>query len=224
MLDRLADYLYLIPVILVSLTVHEASHAYISSRLGDPTPGNQGRLTLNPIRHLDPLGTLMFFIARVGWAKPVPINPYYYKDRKMGILVTSAAGPLSNLVLAFVASFVFYLIQGAAVLQKTAPGTGVNTMAAVSMTFFGLLASVNIGLAAFNLIPIPPLDGSRILASVLPENYAYRLMQAEQYTGIIFIMIMFLKPGLFSQLLNPVIWFFRTAIESASGFLAGLLI
>lgn len=162
--------------ILIALTVHEWAHAFTADRLGDPTPRSAGRLTLNPIAHLDPLGTLMFFLVHFGWGKPVPISPRYFKHPKRDSALTALAGPASNLVLAIL-SFVLIvwvtpesLSVGSASDLLGSPGFGVRLN-----QFFGeVLAKslfINLALMAFNLLPIAPLDGSKILLPFIPLRY-----------------------------------------------------
>ena len=172
---RLEDYLLMIPVLLISLTIHEFSHGYIAYRLGDPTAKNEGRLSLNPFRHLDPVGTIMMIIARIGWAKPVPINPIYFKDRKKGTMLVSIAGPLSNLAMAFIGVFLFeitYIVGYRNIIAG-------DYFTLYFIEFLKLFFLVNINLAIFNLLPVPPLDGSKILSGVLPADKYFRFMQYE---------------------------------------------
>ena len=152
-------------IVLMSLTVHEVSHGYAAYKLGDPTAKNAGRLSLNPLKHLDPIGALMLFIFGFGWAKPVPVNPYYFEgDRRKGMMEVSFAGPASNLLLAFVL-IAIYTIGHFGTLDYAYSMTGLILYRAITL---------NIYLAVFNLIPIPPLDGSKILAGVLPQATAYK--------------------------------------------------
>ncbi len=215
-------YLYAIPAILISLSFHEMAHAYISYKHGDPTARNMGRLTLNPFKHLDPLGTLMLVISMYsgfgfGWAKPVPINPSYYKNYKLGTVTASLAGPVSNILLAFIFSFPMAFIA----LRN---GFSANEVYNSSLGIFGSGFSVqsiifnicrffymiNIGLAIFNIIPIPPLDGSKVLTAVLPAHLYFKLMRYENYIGMAFLAVMLLKPGILSTFM----WPFRKAVES----------
>lgn len=202
--------LYLIPTVLISLTFHEFSHAYVSYRLGDPTAKNAGRLTLNPLKHLDPLGTLMFLFARVGWAKPVPIRPNYYNNIKMGTLLVSIAGPFSNVLLALIAYIPYHII-----------GTQFSyTQSIVSIilyNFFGLLYIINISLAAFNILPVPPLDGSRILSAFLPSKYYYKLIKHENVIGLIFLAIIFINSSILLMIISPVINVIDTFIKGVVG-------
>ena len=215
-------YLYAIPAILISLSFHEFFHAYISYRHGDPTARNMGRLSLNPLKHLDPLGTLMLLISMrsgfgFGWAKPVPINPTYYKNHKRGIVMVSLAGPASNLLLAFIFSFPMAYIAlthglTASQIYNSSLGFFISEFSAQSVIFniSRYFYMINIGLAVFNIIPIPPLDGSKILTAVLPENIYYKLMRYENYIGMAFLAVMLLRPGI----LSTIMWPFRKAVES----------
>lgn len=154
-ISQLQSLLYTAPVMLLAVICHECAHGLVSDRLGDPTPRASGRLTLNPLKHLDPMGTLCLLVFHVGWANPVPINPYYYKDRKKGLLLVSLAGPAVNMLLAFLS----LLLYGLLVLHAPAQSAFVQT--AVTLCYYS--AVLNIGLGLFNLIPIPPLDGSHVL-------------------------------------------------------------
>ncbi|NTV91125.1 MAG: site-2 protease family protein [Clostridiales bacterium] len=204
-MEKIMQYVYMIIVILVSLTFHEVAHGYVSYRLGDPTAKNQGRLTLNPIRHLDSIGTIMMaasliYGAGFGWAKPVPINPNYYKNNKSGTMLTSVAGPAANLLLAFVAAFPVAYIS--IKYYNNYPSALDYRMIILNLFYMFLYANIN--LAIFNLIPMPPLDGSKILAGILPDRIYFRLMEYERYGGIIFLIILLAFPGQFSTVLNAV--------------------
>lgn len=161
--------------IIISITIHEYSHALVSTKLGDKTPEMYGRLTLNPLAHIDLLGLISLFIFRFGWAKPVPIDSSYYKDRRKGIILTSLAGPVSNLILAF-----FSLL----ILRAAKPQSrGLDI-------FLIILAQLNTGLAVFNMIPLSPLDGSKIFAELFGGRVADIIYSLERYgTFLIFILI-----------------------------------
>lgn len=158
----LVSLLYTVPVLLIAFPVHECAHGWVAYRLGDDTAKRAGRLTLNPFRHLDFWGTICLVVARFGWAKPVPINPYNFRDRKAGMAITALAGPFSNLIMAFLSLLL---------LRLFALLTSVPAVAAGILTNLLLVsAEINAGLFVFNLIPVPPLDGSRILAIFLPDR------------------------------------------------------
>jgi Zn-dependent protease len=204
------NVIYLIPVVLLSLSFHEFSHAYISYKLGDPTAKNLGRLTLNPLKHLDILGTIMILVSRFGWAKPVPINPVYYKDRRKGVMLVSLAGPLSNILLAFIFSFPMLYIYEMYGEPRIISLDITAIIYYFSLTFY----TININLAVFNILPIPPLDGSKILAGLIPSGRYYRIMQYENYIAIIFLVLVFAFPRVLYTIMSPFIWVIETAIKS----------
>ncbi len=158
-------------VVFLTMPIHEFAHAFAADKLGDPTPRYQGRLTLNPFAHIDYFGALCILIAGFGWAKPVEINSRNFKNQKGGMAITALAGPLSNLILAFVSLLIVKIIGSFYFTE----------LAIYIMKFFLFIAQINIALAVFNLIPVPPLDGSRILGVVLPDRIYYKIMQYEQY-------------------------------------------
>ncbi len=164
--------------ILIALTVHEWAHALVADRLGDPTPRSEGRLTLNPISHLDPLGTILFFIVHFGWGKPVPINPRYFKNIRRDSALVALAGPLSNLIVAFIVFFLLMLIApqvlhvGSSDELLMTVGFGARFQAFLSQVLANSLF-INLGLMAFNLLPVAPLDGSKILQAFIPVRYEY---------------------------------------------------
>ena len=166
------DYLYIIPCVLIAIIFHELAHGLVSYWLGDPTPKENGRLSLNPLRHIDPIGLLCLVIFRVGWAKPVVVNSQYYKNRRLGMFLVAMAGPLTNFIIAFIS----FLIMGLAI-RFSVPVLNDDVM----QTFFSFLAIINIGLGVFNLIPIPPLDGSRMLGACLPADAYISYMKFERY-------------------------------------------
>lgn len=181
--------------IVAALTVHEFSHALIANSLGDPTPDRAGRLSLNPVKHLDPVGFLMLLVAGFGYARPVPYNPAYLKDRVMGPVLIGLAGPFSNVAFAIVSGLVLKLL---------APVLGDTNLL---IQFLYLLAYLNINLAIFNLIPIPPLDGSKVLFAFLsgPKWDRLRFTLETQGPFILIVFILadgFLGVGLFSAILR----------------------
>lgn len=202
-MSTLLQILVLAPPILLALTLHEFAHGYVAYRFGDPTASAAGRLTVNPIKHLDPLGTLAFFIIHIGWARPVPVNPVYFKNPKQDMLWVALAGPVTNLALA-VAS---------ALLAKTVVIIG-GFFPENSVVFFNLFilmemlkASVwiNLVLCVFNFLPIPPLDGSRILTGLLPNEMARSYLKYEKYGFILILILAF--TGVLSKLILPIIGF-----------------
>jgi Zn-dependent protease len=174
-----ADMIFRIPALLIALTVHEYAHARVAVALGDPTPRFMGRLTLNPVAHLDPIGLLMLWLFKFGWAKPVPINPSYFKNYRQGMLMVSLAGPVSNMILALITAFAIGILAKMQLLS----GDWVKIL---WMTY-----SYNILLAIFNLVPIPPLDGSKVLASILPGRQGYVFEQMEQYGPFILMALVY---------------------------------
>jgi len=178
-----------IPALLLALTVHEAAHGLIAHRLGDPTAKNHGRLTLNPLAHLDPVGLLALWLVGFGWAKPVPVNPMYFRgDRRRGMFLVGLAGPAANFLLALVFSMLFAIVP---LFQEHALVREIMTATFV----------YNIFLGTFNLLPFPPLDGSKVLAYFLPRNVAYSFSQLEQYGPLILILLIF--SGILPRLLQP---------------------
>lgn len=173
-------YIFSAVAALIALTVHEYSHGYAAYRMGDPTAKNLGRLTLNPLHHIDPFGTLCMILFRFGWAKPVPINPRYFKKPKKGFAIVALAGPLSNLILSFFSAGA-YLLTNALLKDVAFESELWLTVAKNFILFLSIFYSLNLGLAIFNLLPIPPLDGSRLLNVILPQKYYFGLMRYERY-------------------------------------------
>lgn len=185
MFDNLFEYIYVVPAALLAIILHEISHGLISTFLGDPTPKRQGRLSLNPLKHLDPVGTLCLVVFHVGWAKPVVVNPRYYKHKKGGMALVALAGPLMNFLLAIISIIVLSLIT---VFAKS-----YNNFLDVMFNFFTYLAIINLGLGIFNLIPIPPLDGSRIIGAALSDDAYEIYMKIERFGFIIIAVLLFLS-------------------------------
>jgi len=207
------------PVILLSLTVHEYFHGWTANKLGDPTAKMQGRLTLNPIAHLDILGTILMFVVGFGWAKPVPIDPRNFKDPKKDTILVAIAGPLSNLAMALVAGIALrYMIPKMVSGQISSEGVyPVIAIILILTLFYG------IALAVFNMIPIPPLDGSRVLYGILPNRYAYAYSRFEPY-GVIFLFALFIfGGGIFKYLLLPVSYISAMLSGYNSGTLWGII-
>ena len=198
--DPFTFILLAIPL-LYSIIIHELAHGWVAYRMGDPTAKSLGRLSLNPLKHLDPVGTIMIFIFGFGWAKPVPVNFNYLHNRRMGLIFVSSAGILANMFLAFVAFFLYRLLS--------------PPPASVLMTFLYYLAQINIILAAFNLIPIPPLDGSKILMGFTPARFQYFLSRLEPYGFFMIIGLLYLGA------LDPLIAFFRWMILALISILLG---
>lgn len=174
--------------ILIALVFHELAHGYISHKLGDPTPSRDGRLTLNPMAHLDLFGTICMVVFHFGWAKPVQINSQYYKNRKLGTVLVSLAGPCMNFILALIGTILIALLP--------------ETIFSLFLYYF---VSINTSLGVFNLIPIPPLDGSKVLGAVLPEEIYFGYMRYEQY-GMFLLMIL-LMTGVLTPILTVLVNF-----------------
>lgn len=170
-------------VVFCCLPIHELAHGIVANKLGDNTAKNQGRLTLNPFAHLNPIGAIMIFVFGIGYANPVPINPNRFKNPKRDMALTAFAGPVSNILMAFISVFVY---------------TGVNTLLPYNTVtyaigyFFYFAAMVNVTLAVFNLLPIPPLDGAKVLGAVLPEDKYFKYMQYERYIMLGLFALLFL--------------------------------
>lgn len=185
----LQDLLLGIIAILIALSFHEFAHGQVASFLGDPTPKSQGRLTLNPLAHLDLLGTLLLVVAGFGWAKPVEVNPFHFRgNRQQGMMLVGAAGPVMNLLLAFAGALGMAATIGHQVYI---------------FRFFSFVLLYNIVLAVFNLIPLPPLDGSRIVAGLLPSTARQRYYQIERYGPLILLVLVFF--GVIGRILNPLV-------------------
>ena len=190
-----------IPAILIALTVHEYAHGYVALLMGDTTARNAGRLTLNPIPHLDLFGTIMLLMGPFGWAKPVPVTPGSFTRRRLGMILVGAAGPASNIALAVTSGLLYrYLVVH---LQPPL----------YLSSFFHLFFIINIGLSFFNLLPVPPLDGSHIVAGLLPPRKAQRWLYAMRFVPRIVLALLVaewvFRIPLFSAVINPLFapWF-----------------
>ena len=170
-----------IVAVLLCLVVHEVCHGLAAYWLGDPTEKQSHRLSLNPIHHLDPFGLLMMVVVGFGWAKPVPVDPRYFRKPKQGMAITALAGPVSNFLLAYVSAILYSGLYAVLVVR------GETTGLALALEFFGVLVTLNIGLGIFNLIPFPPLDGSKVVAMFLSDRQYVQWMRLERY-GMIVLM------------------------------------
>lgn len=194
-----------LPAILLALSVHEFAHGYVAYRLGDMTPKYQGRLTLNPLAHLDLIGTLMLIFAHFGWAKPVMVNPNSFRgNRQRGMLYVALAGPLSNVLVALIAAILY------------------NLLIKYNVSYFWILLVqyliiIDVSLAVFNLIPVPPLDGSKILAGLLPYSMHHLIYQLEAYGP--FILILLLITNVISVILHPLVNGLLNIIMQISNFI-----
>ena len=176
-------------VIFLTLPIHEWAHGFASTKLGDPTPRWQGRLTLNPMAHIDWIGAAGILLFGIGWAKPVQVNARYYKNPKWGMAAVALAGPLSNLVVAFISIFIYGLVF--TIFANTSLMYTNAQLFFVIEDFFVYIAQINVYLAVFNLIPIPPFDGSRILFTFLPSKYYFKIMQYERYIFIGILVLLY---------------------------------
>ena len=214
---ELINLLLTIPAVLVAITFHEFAHAFVADKLGDDTPRLQGRLTLNPIAHLDPVGSILLVFAGFGWGKPVEINPRRFTKKinmATGEALVSIAGPLMNFILAIVFSIVFFTIY------KFASAFVISQVGMIVMNLIQIIIIINIGLGVFNLIPLPPLDGSKIIKAVLPYNAREFMEKNEQIFYIIFIVIWI--TGIASQIISPIITIAYKGIFGGIGSLFGI--
>lgn len=172
--------------VLIVLTIHEYSHAYAAYKLGDNTAKSLGRLTLNPIKHIDPFGALCMLLFHFGWAKPVPINARNFKNPKRGFAITALAGPLSNLITAFISAFL-YLLAYTLLRDVDFSSEFTLNLAQNTLDFIYVFHIINVGIAVFNLLPVPPLDGSRILTVVLPPKVYFGIMKHERTIYLVLV-------------------------------------
>lgn len=208
MVRTLPEFISTAVAFVLAITVHEFAHAFVADRLGDPTPSREGRLTLNPLAHLDPLGTILIFIAGFGWGKPVNVNPRYLPWGSRGMALVAVAGPLANLALAWL--FALPLRTGAV---SFSPGHS-SFLPSLGELYITIIF-INILLAVFNLIPLAPLDGSKVLQGFLPPPYDYKFARLQQYgplilLAIIFFVPFFLRIDLLGLIIRPPIgWLYR---------------
>lgn len=203
--SRLLEFLITLPPILIALSVHELMHGYAAFRLGDPTAKYMGRLSLNPLRHVDPIGFLSLMFFHIGWAKPVSVDPRYFKKPKRDMAITALAGPLSNFLLALTSSFLYVFLFRIG-YRFSLLGQSSVTAYDVLLMMASYMITINLGLGVFNLIPIPPLDGSKILYAFLPYKVVYKIAPYERY--IQFVMILLLALGVLSVPIGTVVSFF----------------
>ena len=198
--EAIISLLLMIPVILISLSTHEAAHGYIAYKMGDPTAYNLGRVTLNPLKHIDPMGSLCMLIFGYGWAKPVPINARYFRKPKYGMAFTAIAGPISNILIGIIGA-IFYsvtLFLFSVFAADILTNEMLTNILSVLLNFFYYLGFMNFVLAVFNLIPIPPFDGSRFFSLFLPEKIYFSMMKYERYIMIGILLFMIVCSRLFN--------------------------
>ena len=187
-------YILRIPIVLLSLSVHEVAHGYAAYKLGDPTARNLGRLSLNPLRHLDPVGFLCMLLAGFGWANPVPINSRNFRNPRKGLAVTALAGPASNLLLALVFLLLLRFLGFGLLWNLTYPGEFAARMAYFFVLFLYYGIQMNLTLAVFNLLPVPPLDGSRILSLLLPPRLLYKYVRYQRQIALVVMLLLLFGP------------------------------
>ncbi|MFX3625178.1 MAG: site-2 protease family protein [Ectobacillus sp.] len=199
--------------LMAALSVHEFAHAYVAYKFGDPTGKKQGRLTLSPLAHLDPIGTLAIFLLGFGWARPVQVNPYFFKKPRLAGILVSIAGPLSNLLLAIIGLAIVYAfaVWGLAELIPEAVG---KTL----FRFFELFIGLNIVLFVFNLLPLPPLDGYRVVEDMMPAHIRAKMTNFENYGAILFLILVITPLDRYT--IQPI---FQVVVPYVSGILQSII-
>lgn len=194
-------------VVFCTMPVHECAHAFMANRLGDSTARLSGRMSLNPMRHIDPMGAVMLVLIGFGYAKPVPVNPRNFKNPKAGMALTALAGPVANLLMAVV----FIFLQNLVGMLSAS-----NVLASAVYTFLLYAAIINLQLAVFNLIPIPPLDGSRLLQLLIPSKYYYKFLRYERYIVLVVFLLLFL--GVLSGPISEAVLWLYEKLDFIIGF------
>lgn len=210
LIGRLTDLLFTIPCVLIALTFHEVAHGFMAYKLGDPTARNFGRLTLNPIKHLDPIGTICMVFFGFGWAKPVPVSTRYFKKPRRDMALTAAAGPIMNFILAFIGLLIARILLRVFVAFPPTTQFAANLCGA-TLSFFSFFHVLNLSLGVFNLIPLPPLDGSRIFLTFLPAKYYFGIMKYERYIQIAFLVLLW--TGIITLPLNTLVGWISEGME-----------
>lgn len=219
MREWLINLLLSIPSILLALSVHECAHAWMAYKLGDPTAKNRGRMTVNPLKHLDPLGVLCMIVAGFGWAHPVPVDSRNLRKPKRDMVLISLAGPASNILLAFLGVLLLriLLVVCSPLLSTAAPYSFGVTAFSMLLTFLMLFCSLNAGLAIFNLLPIPPLDGSHLLALILPTRVYFKYVRYERYISFALVLL------LVFDVLDTPLFFLRSYLLMGLEWIVGLI-
>ena len=220
MQSYLISMLLALPVVLLALSLHEAAHGIAAYKLGDPTARNLGRITLNPLKHLDPFGFLSMLLVGFGWAKPVPVNARNFKKPRRDMALTALAGPVSNLLLSFVFLLLLRFVGFGWLWNLSYPSEMAEKMAYFFVLFLYYGVQLNITLAVFNLLPIPPLDGSRILFILLPPRLYYKIMPYQRQITLVVLLLLLLGPLSWGiQALSSLILRGMFALVGMSGFL-----
>ncbi len=217
--DLLIGAIFTVIVVLLSLSLHECAHGFMAYKLGDPTARNLGRLTLEPTKHLDPIGTLCMLLVGFGWAKPVPVNSRYFKKPRRDMALTAFAGPVANVLLSFIGCLIIHIIASVGNVYSGNSEFVVNLIY-FSFMFFSYLHYMNLYLALFNLIPIPPLDGSRIMFLFLPDRLYFGLMKYERYISIAFLVLLY--TGILSRPLSFIASYISYGMSMLISFIPGL--
>jgi Zn-dependent protease len=193
---------YVLVALILAFTIHEFAHAFVAYRFGDPTAHQQGRVTLNPLAHLDPIGTLLIFLIGFGWARPVPVNRFYFKNPRLAGVLTTLAGPLSNLILAFLFTFVWVFYQGFGVHDLLS-----SNLSQIIESLLWVIVKLNVVLFVFNLLPLPPLDGYRIIEDLVSNDARAKMSQYENYGVFIFLLLAITPLGdyIFNPLFNVLV-------------------
>lgn len=228
-MSTILEYILILPIILLALSIHETAHGYVAYRLGDPTARSLGRLTLNPLKHIDIFGFLCMMFFHFGWAKPVPINVRYFKNPRRGMALSAAAGPISNVLLALLFAALlrlemlvvdqFYAEEIIAILNGAQSNTVFNMLCVLSFILY-MGVTLNISLAVFNLIPIPPFDGSRVAYIVLPQKLYFHVMKYERYIMLVLLLLLWFVP-FFSNLISMATGGLTSLVLSIFGFSKG---
>lgn len=219
-LEYLLELIYRLPIVLITITVHEVAHGYAAYKLGDPTAKSLGRLTLNPLKHIDIFGALCMLIFKFGWAKPVPINTRYFKKPKRDMAITALAGPLANFAMAFVLSLIYVLLTTLLFCFpfQSELAVSIVTQAALYILQFSFL---NISLGIFNLIPCPPLDGSRIFLVWLPMKVYFGIMKYERFMPLVLMLLLY--TGILTPYLSGISMWLQNLFISLFDLIPGLL-